>query len=106
MPTIGWSNDAVTWKTKVSSPIWPKFRLNFVFSVGYIAGNRDCIVSFRKWEKLIASRTAKTTPSGAKAGLVSTLVLLLMIIPYSILSRAGLHSIPERWPRIPLYPYL
>jgi hypothetical protein len=64
------------------------------------------MVSLRKWEKLIAISTAKTTPSGPTTGLVSTLVLLLIIIPLAIRSLLRPHAAPARWPHIPLYPYL
>ncbi len=34
MPTSGCSSDAVPWKTKVISPIWPKVRASSVFRIG------------------------------------------------------------------------
>src|SRR6185437_5950450 len=50
-------------------PIWPKVRAYEVLSIGYSAGSSDCIMSFSRWQKLIAASTEKAVRPAAPAGL-------------------------------------
>ena len=58
-PMSGCSSDAVSWKVRVMSPIWPKSRWNPALSIGYIAGSSDCIMSLSRWQKLMANSTER-----------------------------------------------
>src|SRR6185312_1997372 len=50
-------------------PIWPKVRAYEVLSIGYSAGSSDCIMSFSRWQKLIAASTETAVRPAAPAGL-------------------------------------
>ena len=54
----------MSWNVKVSRPIWPKSSPKPVFSIGYIAGSSACIMSFSRWQKLMAPRTANAAWGG------------------------------------------
>src|ERR1017187_2570399 len=55
-PTTGCKSDAVSCEVSVISPIWPKSRRYELLKMGYTAGITDCIMSFNRWQKLIAAR--------------------------------------------------
>src|SRR6185437_13214028 len=50
-------------------PICPKVSAYDVFSIGYSAGSSDCIMSFNRWQKLIAASTEKAVRPAAPARL-------------------------------------
>ena len=52
---------------KVRIPISPKVREYEVFSIGYSAGSSDCIMSFSRWQKLIATSTETAVRPAALA---------------------------------------
>ena len=56
-PTRGCKSDAVSCEVSVISPICPKSRRYEVLRMGYTAGITDCIMSFNRWQTLIAAST-------------------------------------------------
>ena len=84
-PTSGCSSDAVSCEVSVISPIWPKSRWYDCFRIGYTAGITDCIMSFNRWQKLIAPSTRKEVrfAAGGELRAVSSLLLTLFcMVPY------------------------
>ena len=55
--------DAVICDVNVINPTCPKSRRYDAFRIGYTAGTTDCIMSFRKWQKLIAASTLNAAPA-------------------------------------------
>src|ERR1035437_10027032 len=58
-PASGCRSDAVSCEVRVINPIWPKSRRYVTLRMGYTAGITDCIMSFNRWQKLIAASTRK-----------------------------------------------
>src|SRR6266853_6889375 len=61
----GCRSEAVNWKVKVRSPICVKLKRYELRSIGYSAGRSDCIMSFSRWQKLMAARMLKAVRPAA-----------------------------------------
>src|SRR6185312_12758424 len=68
-------------------PIWPKVSAYELLSIGYSAGSSDCIMSFKRWQKLIAASTEKAVRPAAPARLTFAAASLTKF-PAGLLRRA------------------
>src|SRR2546423_31396 len=76
MPTTGCNSDAVSCDVSVISPICPKSRRYEVLRSGYTAGITDCIMSFNRWQKLIAASTRNAVAVSLPAVSVITIFVV------------------------------
>src|SRR5690554_3787839 len=64
--TKGWNILADNWKVNVINPTWVKVSAKDSFSMGYIDGISDWIVSLSMWEMLIPNRIGYTVVVGIR----------------------------------------
>ena len=80
----------------VISPICPKSSRYDAFSIGYIAGRTDCIMSFNRWQKLIAASTRNAVAVSLSLVAVGTLRSVAALRKLSLTGFPGYSSGPLR----------